>query len=409
MTSTTATPSLLRRIVLLAALTLAIALPIAASVMASATFEVLGEAWGGFGLFLLAVGILEITAASVGVVILWRTSGTAIGTMLVAGALLLMSTFLMWPLGAYRGAVADSTDIIGGVALWWSAISILAGAFLLFPGVGILFPDGRLPSPRWRLPFLGVVTMLAVSAILQTIAPWPPDPRGPQNPFAVAGVPADAYSIGGGIGAFAVFIAFGLAVLAVSVRFRRSVGVERAQLKWLVASVTVMAGAFPVSFGTDLGPADLIDLLSVLAGSLIPIAIGVAVLRYRLYEIDRIISRSIAYAVVTGILAAVFGAVILLLQAVFATLTQGQTIAVAASTLAVFALFQPLLRRVRRAVDRRFDRARYDAERTGAAFSERLRDEVDMATVTADLARTTETALAPSILWIWLRTSGQTR
>ena len=138
-------------------------------------------------------------------------------------------------------------------------------------------------------------------------------------------------------------------------------------------------------------------------GALVPVAIGVAILRYGLYDIDRIISRTLSYAIVTGVLGAVFVGVIVLLQTVFTGVTGSDGIPVAISTLAVFALFQPVLRRVRRTVDRRFDRAIVDAEATAEAFAGRLRDETDLAAVTADLTMTTRTALAPATLGIWLR------
>ncbi len=142
--------------------------------------------------------------------------------------------------------------------------------------------------------------------------------------------------------------------------------------------------------------------------TLVPIAIGIAILRYRLYEIDRIVSRSIAYAAMTGILAVVFAGGILLLQGVLATFTQGQTVAVAATTLLVFALFQPVRRRVQSVVDHRFDRTRYDTERIALAFSERLRSETDIEIVTRDLAHTARLTVAPNSLAIWLR-HGSTR
>ncbi len=407
--SMTNTPSLYRRVLLLGALALAATLPIAGALILDAEYRATGHAWDSYGLFLLTIGILGITAASVGVVILWHTSGNVIGAMLLAGSLVLMSSFLAWPTASYRGATFSPNDIIGGLALWWSSNSLLVGIFLFFPGVGILFPDGQLPGPRWRVPFIGVIVLFGVSALLQTIAQWPRTLSRLDDPFAIPGVPVEVNGLGAAIGGLALVVSIGLATIAVTMRFRRSVGVERAQMKWLVASIAVMTVVFPISFGTDIGPAGLVDVASGIAGCLIPIAVGIAVLRYRLYDIDRIISRTIAYAVVSGILAAVFGGVILLLQAVLERFTQGQTIAVAASTLAAFTLFQPLLRRVGRAVDRRFDRARYDADRTVAAFSERLQGEVDMATVTADLARTTESALAPSTLRIWLRASGAGR
>jgi hypothetical protein len=215
------------------------------------------------------------------------------------------------------------------------------------------------------------------------------------------------------------YVGFGLLSAAVVlsaasmvVRFRRSHGVEREQLKWFASAAVfaalVLAGPGTLFNATATGsPAEssgkASELLTIVAILGMPLAAGVAILRYRLYEIDRIVSRTISYAVVLGILGVLFVAVIVGLQAVLASVTSGQTVPVAASTLAVFALFQPLLRRVRRAVDRRFDRARYDAELTAAAFSERLRDEVDLGTVTADLSRTARAALSPAALGIWIR------
>ena len=142
---------------------------------------------------------------------------------------------------------------------------------------------------------------------------------------------------------------------------------------------------------------------AMLAFPTVPIAVVVAVLRYRLLEIDRIVSRTVGYALVTGILAVVYAGTILLLQSALVAVTQAQTIAVAASTLVAFALFQPLRRWVQRAVDRRFDRARFDADRTTAAFAERLRDEVDIGSVSADLQETVRAAIQPERLGLWLR------
>jgi DNA integrity scanning protein DisA with diadenylate cyclase activity len=133
------------------------------------------------------------------------------------------------------------------------------------------------------------------------------------------------------------------------------------------------------------------------------VAIGIAILRYHLYDIDRIISRTIAYALVSAILVGVFGSIIVVLSTALSTFAQGQTIAVAASTLAAFAIFQPLLRRVRRNVDRRFNRARYDAEQTVARFSDRLRDDIDLGGLSSDLDTTIRDAISPRSVAIWLR------
>jgi hypothetical protein len=196
-----------------------------------------------------------------------------------------------------------------------------------------------------------------------------------------------------------------VAAAALVVRWRRGDIVQRAQVKWVVGAAVVLLVAELLNVATfdPQDPVTIFGIVATVAIVLVPLAMGIAILRYRLYDIDRIISRTIAYALVTGLLAATFATSVILSQSVLAMFIGGQTIAVAASTLAVFALFQPVLRRVRRAVDKRFDRARYDGERTASAFSDRLRHEVDMEAVNTDLRTTVSGALAPTTLAIWLR------
>ena len=148
---------------------------------------------------------------------------------------------------------------------------------------------------------------------------------------------------------------------------------------------------------------DLFWILFLLGLALIPVAIGIAILRYRLYDIDRLVSRSIAYAAVTGTLIVVYLLLNLGLTSAFSTMTRGDSVAVAASTLVVAALFTPVRRRIQRVVDRRFDRARYDADQTALAFASRLRDEVDLPAVTSDLDATVRAAIAPTTVGVWLR------
>jgi drug/metabolite transporter (DMT)-like permease len=205
-----------------------------------------------------------------------------------------------------------------------------------------------------------------------------------------------------------MFIVFVLGVVGLLIRWRRSVGLARLQYRWLVAALVLVAIANSIWAVATLalsmdsnGPAFLLVVLTYLC---VPISIAIAVLRYRLYEIDRLISRTIGWAVVTGVLVAVFALGVIGLQTVLAGFTQGETLAVAASTLIAFALFQPVRRRVQRAVDRRFDRARYDGERTAAAFAERLRDQVDLATLRQTLVATTDEAVRPVTAAVWLRT-----
>ena len=201
------------------------------------------------------------------------------------------------------------------------------------------------------------------------------------------------------------------AFAAVGSRFRHGSPVERQQIKWLLAAALIGAIAFPVAFlaaivlpSTVLG--DMAWSVGFIGLIALPIAIGIAILRYHLYEIDRLISRTIGWAVITGLLVALFAGLVVVLQAALAPLTKESTIAVAASTLVAFALFQPLRRRVQRAVDRRFDRARYDGQRTVDCFAERVRNEVDLGTLRSALVATAEGAVRPTGAQLWLRSRG---
>jgi hypothetical protein len=199
------------------------------------------------------------------------------------------------------------------------------------------------------------------------------------------------------------------AVIGVASRYRATDQVERQQLKWfLLASLVSILGVFAAAGGAVLSkepPGEAGLAVFGFAGALVPVAIGVAILRHHLYDIDRLLSRTLAYAVITGALGAVFVGLILLLTAVLARFTQGQTIAVASSTLVVFALFQPMRRRVQRAVDRRFDREHYDASLTIDSLAGRLRADLDLATVSQEIARTADAAVRPASVAVWLRES----
>ena len=184
----------------------------------------------------------------------------------------------------------------------------------------------------------------------------------------------------GTVAAVTVVAALVGAALSVIVRYRRSGGVERQQLKWLLAVASVAVVAFTAaSVVNDEAVSNVLYLVGFAAVPALPVAIGIAILRYHLYDIDHIISRTVSWALITAVLVAVFVGGVLGLQAALAgVVTQAPTLAVAASTLAAFALFQPIRGRVQRAVDRRFDRARYDSQRTVDAFADSLRSNVDL-------------------------------
>jgi hypothetical protein len=356
----------------------------------------------GFATFAFPLAAMALLTGSVGLLIRLRRPDNRIGRLMMLGPLLMLSGFAGYAVGAYRAEAVGATDLLGGLAAAWGGAAVLPGIFMTYPAVVILFPGGHLPSRRWRPAMALVLVALVVGSILTLVTPTSGGVL-PANPLAFPGLSAELNGMATGMSTLALVASVLLAVVAVVVRFRRAVGVERQQLKWLVASVALAGILFPVSFLTEIGPAGLIDVASVAAVALIPGAIGVAILRYRLYEIDRLVSRTVAWALVTGILVTVFVLLVVGLQAALTGFTQGQTLAVAASTLVAFALFQPVRRRVQSAVDRRFDRARYDGERTATAFSVRLQQRIDLNAVESDLTDTVSLALRPSYTGVWIR------
>ena len=344
-----------------------------------------------------------------GAIILARQPRNVVGWLLMAPGLVLPMTVVASSWLLSLDPPPTQVDPLLWVLLWITSWAWLA---LIFPIFALLqtFPDGRLLSPRWRWLAALEIAMVAVFAgpltafsselgVLQddqTV--WSvPNPIGSVDTSAIWSSGVDT------IWNVALLVVTVASVAAVVLRFRRGTPEERNQLKWPMLAI----GFFGVVYGFAAvfqgGMGDIWNILFSLAITAIPISIAIAVLKYRLYEIDRIISRTIGWALVTGVLLVIFVALIVASQAVLSMFTQGQTVAVAASTLAVFALFQPVRRRIQRIVDRRFDRARFDAERTSTAFAQRLRNEVDLATVTTDLQVTTEGALAPSVLGVWIR------
>ena len=288
-------------------------------------------------------------------------------------------------------------------ALSWSWILLIFPIFHLL----LTFPDGRLLSPRWRWAVALEVAMVAVfvgftaftqslNVLVNDISVWTvPNPIGflPNNLFDAA--------LGRiwGFGLLAMTIASGAAVV---LRFRRGSTMVRQQLKWPVLAVVLFGAVYGGStvYPGLVGDGSILFGVS-LAG--IPISVAIAVLRYRLYAIDHIISRTVSWAVITAVLVAVFVGGVLGLQAALVGVTQAPTLAVAASTLAACALFQPIRVRVQRAVDRRFDRARFDAERTATSFSDRLRGEVAIDAIADDLQTTIDRSVRPSTQGLWLR------
>lgn len=341
----------------------------------------------------LFAAITTLSMPIVGAAIVSRHPRHLVGWIYVLSGLLLATTFFTTTYAQYATQYPDRLPA-GDLASLISALSFFGGFFLPITFGLLLFPDGRLVTRKWRL----VACLNGAGLVLLVV-------QSELNKASMGG-PFEPWTLG-------IFVASVFASAAsVVVRWRRSSGVEREQLKWIGFGAAV----FVAIIGADVGLSMLIpgfaEAYAFTVGTagiaLLPISIGIAILRYRLFEIDRIVSRTISYVIVTGVLGAVFAIVVVGLQAMLASFTKSQGIPVAASTLVVFALFQPLRRRVQSAIDRRFDRARYDGERTVAEFAGRLRDEVDLAKLRGELRAVIGRSLAPRSVGVWLRSPERT-
>ncbi len=365
------------------------------------------DAFGFTDLALVGFEFLGVTFASVGALLVIRRPENAVGWLMV---LIGAGNALAGLTGSVTSsAVADGPEgaTIAGLAGWLTNLFVMLGGLVI--GLGFIFPTGRGHTPAWdRFVRFGAIALLWMLVFLVLIPPGPLQVFATiENPFGFGPDirPLLGPQISTYVAASAVLV-FPILALSIVSRYRMSGRVGRQQLKWFILAFLVAIGGLAVAaLGAVLTnePPEAGLVVFGFAGALIPIAIGIAILRHRLYDIDRIVSRTIAYALVSAIVAAVFAAVVVLLSTVLSSLADGQTIAVAASTLTAFAVFQPVLRRVRREVDMRFNRARYDADQTVAEFSARVRNEVDIATVAGDLDATVQAAVKPASLRLWLR------
>jgi hypothetical protein len=358
----------------------------------------------------ITVVIIMLSLAPVGLVVARRQPGNPLGWMFLAlGVLSALGTcagayaVLSYRLGHHLPLAVPAVFL----ALYWCPLIVA------FPLVILLFPDGRLPSRRWRpvlWSYLVVgaswpvsVYAVAIRAVATGDVHVLPggDLQAVDNPAGSSAWLGSAEAV-----ILPVLAVFWLVFVARQVlSWRRADGERRQQLKWLMGGAAVcMAATTSIAVGGTLDPSASPALQAVFNGATIgiaalPVSVGVAILKYRLYDIDRIISRTLAYAIVTGLLVGVYAGLVLLTTQVFRVHTP---VAVAASTLAAAALFNPVRRRVQRAVDRRFNRARYDADRTVAAFADRLKDAVDLDSVRGDLAGVVHQALEPAHVSVWI-------
>ena len=343
-----------------------------------------------------------VVYAAVGVIVARRQPRNPIGGLLIGFILLfLLSSVVGWyAVLYYRFGHHDLP--LAPVAVLLQPSWVLA--LLMFPVVILLFPDGRLASRRWRW----VLRIYVLAGVVASAALFAPAVRA----VASHDVHLDSYgdvissgkSHGGGARAAAEVLGLGL-ILVIWLSFvahqvlswRRATGERRQQLKWLASGAAVTVAVIAVSFGISSTSVSG-EILGIGLAAL-PVGIGVGILKYRLYDLDRIISRTLAYAIVTGVLVGLYAGLVLLATQV---LQFHSTVAVAAATLAAAALFNPLRRRVQHAVDRRFNRARYDTDEAVAAFAGRLKDAVDLDSVRDDLSGVVQQTLEPVPLSVWV-------
>jgi hypothetical protein len=271
---------------------------------------------------------------------------------------------------------------------------IIAGVFLLI----VVFPTGDLPSRRWRLVVAAGLAGFAVGGLSIITAPGRLD-----KPFEAVSNPLGMTSFLRTAALIAVVALLALVAAAVDLvlRFRRSRGAERAQFKWLALSVAFLVATLPLALA--LGFEGATGALVSLGLVLLPVSVAIAVTRYRLYEIDRVVSRTLVYASLTVVLGAAYAGLVLAGQALFSSFAGGSNLAIAGSTLVVAALFLPVRGRVQRFVDRRFYRRRYDAQRTLEAFGARLRQQVGLDTLPGELRGVVEETMQPTHVTLWLR------
>jgi hypothetical protein len=349
----------------------------------------------------VAPTVATVSAATVGAVLAGRRPRHPVGWLLLACGLSLSAAGVAGGYAPYGLQVRPGAlPAAAWVAMYYPATALLALALLGL--VLLLTPTGSPPSPGWRWWAWLMAGAVAVLVVAMPLAPRPPEERygAVDNPFDLR--PFEGALLLANRALLAVTV-LGVLVGAGSlvVRFHRARGIERQQLRWVVLAaaltgVGMLASVVLVAAGNE----SLVGWVSGVCVVLLPLAVGAAVLRYRLFDLDRIISRTLAYGLLTVLLGLGYAGVVLGLGRL---LPQGSSLVVAAATLGVAAVFQPARRRVQAAVDRRFNRRRHDAARTIAAFNDRLRDHVDLDTLTGELLGVVEQTMQPTQTSLWLR------
>jgi hypothetical protein len=360
---------------------------------------------------LLLTAFLALMFTTVGAVIASRRSENPIGWIFCIGGLILgvassANNYLYYALHASSGSL-PGVPYAAWVGTWAPLPTLLLAATMLF----LLFPDGELPSRQW-LPVAWAAIVGSVAAVLGQAF-------GRVDVGTDSGFMANPVAVGGGMGRFLQTVGgFGLTTLFLSccasmfslafVRMSRTRGQERQQIKWFVYAAAIMIGGFLVAltFGPSVLMWNLGTSVGILGFALLPLATAIAIFRYRLYDIDRIINRTLVYGSLTVLLALVYSGCVTATQALFRILTSQQELSqlvIVVSTLVIAALFTPLRRRIQWFIDRSFYRRKFDAAKTLEGLSTKLRDETDLEALRGDLVGVVRETMQPAHVSLWLR------
>jgi hypothetical protein len=391
--------------------------PLAVSLLAIS----LALALGGFVLslfirsldasFELTAGVVllpaQIAWPTVGALIVRRHPEHPVGWLFCAFGLGMGTALFADPYGRYA-VLAPASSLPGGAFVLWfagrgGAVALTSVALAL-----LLFPTGRLPSPRWQPLVWLILGSSALTAASEALQPGQLTPGVPfDNPLGLNDA-GDFIRALRAVSSTVFVAALSAAGASLFVRLHRARGVERQQLKWIASAAALLAVSFSVGITLEaIRPrpqlADVFFMAMILSLGLIPLAAGLAILRYRLYDIDIVIRRTLIYGALTLALGASYWAAVVILQQILRPFVQGSELAIIGSTLAVPGLFSPARRSIQNVVDRRFYRRKYDAQRTLEDFSAKLRQEVDLDRLAAELVAIAHTAVQPAHASLWLR------
>ena len=342
-------------------------------------------------------GLVILGFAFVGALVASRHPDNPIGWIFCGGAVAfslsgLSESYAVYALFAEPGALFGGGKTMAWISVW---VWVLGGVplLILFP---LLFPTGKFLSRRWRLVArlsLAAAFFLCVGIAL---SPGTFDDLAPvENPYGVGGAAGDVFAGFQALGWLLLIGSMIASATSLVLRFRRSRSIERQQIKWVAAASVVLVASFLMwELWEGMAPLGILTIV---------VAAGIAILRYRLYDIDVVINRTLVYGALTATLALAYLGSVLLLQLALRPLTESSNLAIAGSTLGVAALFRPARARIQEGVDRRFYRRRYDAQRTLAAFSARLRDQVDLGALNSELSAVVTETLQPAHVSLWLR------